>query len=64
MKVFSISILVWTDDEFNERKPDLDMIKALVKEKIPTGKIEEKVFRQSVVANILAVEIYGRQVRI
>lgn len=61
MKVFSITVMIFTDDSFEGKKPDLDMFKAYVREKINIGEVKEKIFRHNVIAKIQDVQIYGNQ---
>jgi hypothetical protein len=59
MKLFNMSVYLWVDDEFAQRRPDVDMMKNLLKNKIPVGEINEKLFRGKVVANIQSVEVFA-----
>lgn len=64
MKYFSVTAVIATEDNFEGRKPDLNMITALLREKLGLGEVKEKVFRQNVILNIKDVHIMGYELTV
>ncbi len=59
--IYVVNLIIKTDKQYCERKPDEEMIKELIKDRI-CGEINEKLFRCNVVLKINDVEVYVKKV--
>lgn len=56
MKIYAVTMILKCADKCNERKPDCDAIKRMIREQIKEGRYEKEIFRGRVDLDIKEIE--------
>ncbi len=62
MRMYLVTVILRVDDVFEQRKPDAEMVKRYVNERIRKGVVAEQVFRGAIIMNVMDTEINVKEI--